>query len=288
MNDDQEMSGQALRQFAEALRQTLVKQRRSDYDLGHYLMRVRASRLYLRWPRRDRRKKGYSDWPEFCDKELGFKRRKADALSSNYQRLAAMKLNEKSLVFTRAMRLGWSKLNLLLRVAGDAHGLEQWLTAIDGEELSELQLRAKVQEALRIHAQRSGQGDNPGSVGDGGGDPDDPDSGNTAGSIGYNVRFPDQQSVETFVKAVEAIRRRYGEEVGMGKCIAMMALQYLATKPKDSEGGATAELENIIVLFEAAYGIKLQVVKSKRCRKAPVKKRRSRTLAKMRKNEKTR
>jgi hypothetical protein len=71
--------------------------------------------------------------------------------------------------------------------------------------------------------------------------------------------FESVEERDSFTEAVELIRRRYGG-VGVGRAIAMMALQYVAATPTQVQGGAVVEVENIIRMFETSYGIKVKVV----------------------------
>jgi len=59
---------------------------------------------------------------------------------------------------------------------------------------------------------------------------------------------------------VNMIRQRYASDVGIGKCILMMALHYMQTRPRDEEGGAVMELEHVIRWIEESYGVRLKVV----------------------------
>lgn len=253
------LSGAAFRYFVQEVRQALIKQRRSDYDIGKHLTKIRDKdqKLWNKWPRGDRPTAGYRSWTEFCEKELGHSKRKADTLINNYKELSEYGLDEDGDVFARCMRIGYSKLAWLLRVcARDANALGSWLDAAEGR--SERELRDIITEQRRQQARdrqiaAGGTGED--------GDEDEPLSqDNPVGFVQHTIRFPDQSSLETFTMAVELIRSRYDDDIGAGRAVAMMATQYVATVPRDDQGGAPVELENLIRIVEASYGVRLQVV----------------------------
>jgi len=272
--EPQTLVGNAFRYYVQRFRQLIIDKHRADYHVGEYLHRIREETLWDRWPRDDRTRPGYRSWEEFCDKDLGYSTSKSNALSVNYRKLNTLGLDETSDTFARCMRLGWSKLNVLLRVAGDEHNLIAWLNDIEGRNLSELQLRARIQEARRTQAQENAEaGDTPDE-----GNEDEPlGPDNPVGYVPYVVRFEDQQSIDTFTQAVESIRNRYDTTVGMGTALTMMAVQYLATVPSEVEGGAAAEVENLIRMVEASYGIRLAVVPTEPAKIPPRRRRRRRT-----------
>lgn len=262
-NDYGEMNHQQFRRYVERFRQLVIQKRRSDYDLGKWLYDIRANKRYHTWPRNDGDDRGYETWHEFCDIEVGIKTSTAYTHARNYERLAAMDLDENSDTFSRCLRLGYSKLSRVLKHARTEAQLIEWLGVIEDEGLSEMALRSRLAAAQREHAEENvaeaeaaGEPIPPENIG-----PHLPLSDtNPTGFVQHNVRFPDQDSLDTFAEAVNMIRRRYDRELSPGRCVAMMAVQYLATAPSDAEGGAPVELENVIRLFESAYGVRLQVV----------------------------
>lgn len=257
------MNGNQLRSFVNQFRQLLVEKHRSDYRMGYAFHMIREERLWETWPRDDRREPGYDNFGEFCDRECGVSLSQANQKAHNYEVLCGIGLDESSDTFARCMRLGWSKLNVLLRVARDENALLQWLNVIEGRNLTELQLRAMVDDARAHHEGRLN------TPGDEGADETDEDEattpaprgrpGTTAGYARYEVMFESQQERDSFTQAVDLIRRRYGD-VGVGRAIAMMAIQYLATVPRTAQGGAVMEVENLIRMFETGYGLQLQVI----------------------------
>lgn len=264
------MSAQAFRGFVQETRQLLVDKHRSDYRLGAALHRIREERLHNRWPRDDQRQPGYDNFGEFCDRELGYSASQANMKASNYIKLQVIRLDENGVTFARCMRLGWSKLNCLLRVASTEENLVAWLNDIEGKGLSEAQLRQRI--AL---AQAALDSNPTGDPSDADGEDDDAPP-TTAGYVTYKVMFESQSALDTFTRAVDIVRARFGGDVGMGRVIEMIALQYIATVPSQAEGGAAAEVENLIRMVESAYGLRLGVITPEK-RKKP----RSRSLSKM-------
>lgn len=276
-DDEQDaMNASALKAFVMDTRRLLIDKHRSDYRLGEKLHAIRTQELWSRWPREDRKKPGYESFAEFCDREMGYSASQAGMKASNYVKLSAMRLDENGETFARCMRLGWSKLNVLLRVAGDEDNLIAWLNDIEGKNLSEMQLRERIATARQAHTGTTGEGDGAGDAdGDAPGDAPPPRD-----YIPYELRFTSQSDLEAFTKAVDAVRARFDSSMGMGSAVGMMAVQYLATTPRRVEGGVAAEVENMLRLIEGTYGLKLSVItpgEEAGGRRKP----RSKTLAKM-------
>jgi hypothetical protein len=278
------MDHREFRAFVQNMRQLFIDKHRSDYKVGAALARIRADSLWQRWPRDDQQEPGYANFAEFCDRELGYSLSQANQKAANYEKLQTIGLAEDSDTFSRCMRLGWSKLSVVLRVAHDEAGLVAWLNDIEGRNLSEMALRARIEHARRLHEERQGRAAQApaatpsrrrASADDEDADEDEtppapvsltpPRRATTQGYVGYEVRFESQAALDAFTRAVDLIRRRYGE-VGMGRAIEMMAVQYMATVPTTNQGGAAVEVENLIRTIESAYGIKLQVVEAARRR----------------------
>lgn len=270
-NEQDTMNAVALKAFVQDTRRLLIDKHRSDYRLGQKLHAIRTQELWGRWPREDRKKNGYESFAEFCDREMGYSASQARMKATNYVKLSAMNLDENGDTFARCMRLGWSKLNVVLRIAGDEANLIAWLNDIEGKNLSEMQLRERIAQAREHHGVTdSGDSD--------GGDSDDAPPPPTY--IPYELRFTSQSDLDAFTKAVDAVRARFDSDMGMGSAVAMMAVQYLASVPRQTEGGVAAEVENMLRMIEATHRIKLQVA----TRDAPAptgRKLRSKTLAKM-------
>lgn len=278
-----DMNPQAIRRFVEAFKQALIQFRRKHYELGGFLLRVKEETIYDSWPRLNAAhgERGYSSWEQFCEPETGYASRTCDQLIQNFRSLRELELDEEGLEFARCMRIGWSKLAVVLRYVGGPHnrfrdGRDQLEYALDGaERLSEPRLRSYLAEAMRDAAlQQAQEQQRQTSARSGGesarpypvppeemGDPDAPlTNSNPSGYVPYQLRFDTNESLDTFTRAVDIIRERYDGRLSTGRCASMMALHYLATHARDDEGGAVMDAENTIRLFEAALGIQLQVV----------------------------
>jgi len=269
-----DLNPQAIRRFVEGFRQALIGMRRKHYELGAQLLRAREEQIYLQWPR-DGYDRGYTTWKEFCDPETGYSDRTCDQFISNYQRVRELELDEEGLMFVRLMRVGWSKLAVILRFAhGDLGKIEAALT--HAEQLSEGKLKLQLAAMTRAEAMDNARATNPDVLPQDVGDTNEPLSpSNPAGFVPYSIRFPDQSSLATFTNAVEIIRQRFAPDMGVGKCVAMMSLHYLATHARDSEGGAPLDVDNYISMIEAATGVGLEVKKKKATKKKATKKKAS-------------
>jgi hypothetical protein len=264
MTDDP--TNQGLRRFVEAFRQALIASRRKHFELGRFLSKIRTDRLYREWPRADGEGRGYSTWRAFCAVETSYSDRTCDTHILNYERLVALGLNEDGPTFARCMRIGWSKLSKLLRVASTETALLDYLSM--AEENTDTQLTALIAERIRgdhaeaeeqrrEEAEESGDDYEEQTLGD----PNRPLSPtNPVGYVPFQLRFADQGSLDTFSNAVEIIRDRFAPDLGHGKCVEMMALHYLSTHARDEEGGVVLDVETYITMFEEATGVALQVV----------------------------
>jgi hypothetical protein len=268
------MDHREFRAFVQKMRQLLIDKTRSDYRVGEALARIRTERLFETWPRDDRRQAGYDSFAEFCERELGYSHSTAMQKASNFERLSALNLPDDGDTFARCMRLGWSKLNTLLRVARDEKTLVAWLNDIEGKNLTEMQLRTRIEEArahhLRTHAQTNDEAEEADDEDEPAEAPHAPTRPTTRGYVGMEVRFESQAALDAFTRAVDMIRRRYGGDMGMGRAIEMMAVQYVASTPTAAQGGAAVEVENLLRMIESAYGVRLQVAPAQpRARKRP-------------------
>lgn len=262
-----------MRELAQRIGVLVIAGNKADFELGELVDQVFRDHLWRNWPTRD-----FASEDEWCWTVLGFHRRKAQYLRSNYTALAAMDLGEDTKA--RALRLGWTKLPTVLRAAKSEKALLEWLDRIDDENLSEAELRAEVDQALMPLPDSTKQRDRahitPGSAADEA-QPRDRDLGADGGREsgerfhnGANERtddrpkqyvtvvFDDAAARKVYTKAVDAIRKRNGE-MGDGRAIAMMATSYLAGLPREDEGGVAVELEFLLRSIEATYGVRLAV-----------------------------
>lgn len=259
MSDEYKPSGVYLRNFKNQLGQLLIQRHRTDYDIGRMIEECRAGTYWRWWQWADQKGADYVGYPKFdhwCWAELGFKRRKADTLRENYNKLSEMGLDEKGITFSRTMRLGWSKLNQLLRVAKDEETLIAWLDEVEQDNSTWEELKAKVRWAIAEEAGSTyGTPRDPTPTGAVGGDPDVSDAEPGAVKIRWPVVFESKDATEVVLKAHARIQSQYDGEIGLGKALAMMATHYLATTARDEEGGAVVSAEYMVRQFEQNFGL---------------------------------
>ena len=122
---------------AAKISETLIAGERGKYELGALIDEVLTGHY---WSRQDWPGAPEGGWPDsvagfkqWCWAILGFKWRKAYYLRANYLAIgpAGMNLNPASLLFSRAMRAGWTKLAAILKVAKSKEELASWLDKIE-------------------------------------------------------------------------------------------------------------------------------------------------------------
>src|SRR3990172_5685805 len=134
--------GRSLRQFAIDLGKLLVAGRKADYDIGSVVDEAMRGRYWERWPVPEGRPPSFAVW---CDQVLGFRSRKAEYLRHNFLALKALNLPEDTLY--RALRVGWGKLALVLRVAKSEMMLIQWIDRIEKFKLNIEEVESEVKQA---------------------------------------------------------------------------------------------------------------------------------------------
>ena len=271
MGDDDRPDGNYLRGFVMRLAQLLVARHRADYDIGRMVEECRAGRYWRWWSWMDKDgndRVGYPSFTDWCWAVLGFRRRKADMLRENYNNLSPMELDERGLTFSRSMRIGWSKLNQVLRVARDETTLVAWLEVVEEENLSYEELKDRIRWALVESVRGTPEAvaldaaDDDGSSGRvTGGDPDvddEPAAPTTPTRVQWPVVFESRESLDIVLAAHGAIQTRYDKEIGLGKAMAMMATFYLSKSVRDYEGGAAVDAEFMVQAFEEHFGLRVQ------------------------------
>lgn len=261
------MVKRSLRDIANKIARLLIQGRRADYDLGRELDRVYTQALYQKWP-------GFETPPTYAEwtwRVLGFKERKARNLRENFLNLAAMNLADDSLA--RALRLGWTKLTAILRVARTENDLLAWIDKVEEGKIKEDALTAEVRltaEAAGIesrpgnrkerHQERLAAADDPATVAST--PPLPPGSLPRGIKVYMKLAFDEEEALRIFVRALEAIKHRYSD-MGNGKAATLMATAYMAAMPRDDQGGTPVELAMLIKAIENTHRIRLQVVKQK-------------------------
>lgn len=226
-----DVDGRAIRYFAQRLSETMIAGGRSYYEQGRMLDEVVRGRYWARWPGVNAT--SYMDW---CWKVLGCRSRRAEMLRANYLKISAMNVADDTLV--RAIRLGWTKLAHVLKLATDEITLLKWIDKIENEGLTETALRALT---------------SPKPVDDGTAEQ------NTREKCSFRLVFEDKEALDVFLLGLKAIQKRYDPEMGWGRAAALMATNYAGTLPRDDEGGAAVELNDLLAAIEDTYRVKLVV-----------------------------
>lgn len=243
------VDGRVVRGVARRISELIVLGNRADYDLGGEIEKVWDEKMWEAWDGTS-----YSSFNEWCWGVLGFKERKARYLRSNYCALAGMGVAADTL--DRALRMGWTKLAHVLRVARNEIDLHRWIDRVEDEKLSEEDLRAEVALALAPAVDASEMGD-PDS--DGRDEPRASTDPERKRLIKYPMTFTNEDDLRIFVKALKLIRQRVNPEMSFGEAAALMATSYLGVAARDDEGGLAVELESLIQGIERSYNVKLEV-----------------------------
>lgn len=241
------VDGRVVRGVARRIAELIVLGNRADYDLGGEIEKVWQDRMWESWEGTT-----YGSFNEWCWGVLGFKERKARYLRANYCALAGMGVAEDTL--SRALRLGWTKLAHVLRVARNEMDLIRWIDRVEDEGLSEEDLRAEVALALAPAVDASEMG-NP----DSDADPSPSGSAERKRLIKYPMTFTNEDDLRIFVKALKVIRQRVNPEMSFGEAAALMATSYMGVAARDDEGGLAVELESLIQSVERTYNVRLAV-----------------------------
>jgi hypothetical protein len=241
-------NGPHLRSLAFRVSELLVRGNTADYELGALIDEIAMNEHWRGWPGQSFER--FTDWTWIV---LGFRGRKAEYLRANWKALSAMHLSEVAL--SSALRIGWTKLGQILRIARDEVTLFQWIDKCNENNWNEKELRAAIIEAGAVTRAPNVR------------DPSDADDADTADAPRdpenrprqFTVVFEDAESFRTVRRGIEVIAARYSAEIGDGKALALMATSYLASVPRNDEGGAAVELEYLIRQVEQNYGVKLMV-----------------------------
>lgn len=249
LNVDGSADGRCVRGVAHRISDLLIRGNRAYYDLGAEIARVIEDRMWQSWDG-DVEYKTFNDW---CWDVCGFKQRKASYIAKNYIALHAMNVADDSLY--RALRLGWTKLAQVVRVARNEIDMLRWIDRIEDESMSEETLRAEVAIALApaVDAEGMGDPDTPAEA------PAEASSSDRKRIIKYPLTFTNEDDLRIFVKALKLIRQRVNQEMSYGEAAALMATNYLGVAARDDEGGIAVELETLIQSIERTYNVRLQL-----------------------------
>jgi hypothetical protein len=232
-----ERDGRYIRGFAIRLGQALIAARRSDYEIGRFVDEAMLGRYWERWHVEEGRTPSFTVW---CDKVLGFRSRKAEYLRKNYLGLVAINPPEDLLV--RALRLGWTKLSLVLRVAKTTETLQGWLDRIETYAMSEEEVNAEVRLAV---ASLGKDGDES--------EPPAPDTAPPAARTKENIIFDNPEDLRLWTNTRGVIKERFNI-TGKGQALGLLCTAYLAALPRTDEGGVAAELDYLAMHISRTYG----------------------------------
>jgi hypothetical protein len=281
-----EKDGRYLQGFATRLAHVLIQKNRSDYELGQYINEALAGYYHQKWPGPIE----FKTFEEWCWGVLHFRAGKARTLVRIFKNLQALHLAEDTL--SRVLRVGWSKLVLVLTVARTEQALLAWIDRIEDHNLSETDLRY---ECANVKGQQVTGGsalprpETPAGVipsstvpepenDDGEPSSEEPKKpgkkrktsrrNSTADSatpppldaprhrVKWPLVFEDEESMRIFKDGLKEVEKRY-PGIGNGRAAALMATHYFASRPADTEGGAVVEIEYVLNAMEHTYGVQL-------------------------------
>ncbi len=275
-----------MRTFAQRIGEMLIVEHKAAFELGRMIVEAQDGAYWRRWPGAT-----FTSFGEWAWTVMGFKARKAEHLAHNYKHLSAIQMGEDTK--SRALRMGWTKLYQVLRVAKTEIVLLQWLDRIERFSINEIDLRAEISLSLsgltgadapvpatappaapvqpregrvdtsdpapKARRRKTSHGTvdvTPPRVTPA---PDVPTTPPVRKAV-LKVVFEDEEAMRTTLNACRAVRERTGDdEMGNGRALALIATSYLASLPAGPEGGLVMELEHLIQAIEDNYRVKLQV-----------------------------
>jgi hypothetical protein len=245
------------------LSQHLIKRELASYEIGRIIERVYSGKLWKYWPGC-----AYDTAANWSWGVLHFKERKALYLRSNYLKLSALEVSEPTRL--SALRIGWSKLSIVLDMTTSEVQLLEWLDRIERDKLREIDLKKllamfragvikgandvpKDQEP-ETYSDDDNNNDDGASLED-----DESEKAEKTPKMKWALTFTDPDDMKVFVDALEIVRSRLHPGMGLGKAAALMATSYLAHLPRSDEGGVAVEAEYMLQAFERNWGIKVAV-----------------------------
>jgi len=268
------VDGRYLAAFNRKLSALLIKANWATImELGQLIHEAQEGQYWRSWSKLQGQK-NYPTFSEWCIAVLHCRERKAQCLAKLFADLTAMNLSEPTLY--RAIKLGWTKLYQVLKVARSETTLIQWLDHVESNALTEQQIRTEIKVAAgdRELETRAGHVEVTG-------DPTAPPQGGSSGvssvkdlpvptsysppdkppvkHIRKTVVYKDDESVRIFEQGCRAVRARTNSEIGDGEAGALMATHYLATCPATDDGGIVTELEYVCRAIEHTYKVPVVV-----------------------------
>lgn len=233
-----------LEKLAKDLSTYLISKHRNEFEIGRLVEQVFLSECWRNWP--SSLGGPFLTFDAWCWGVLHCKMNKAFHLRRIYKYFRAMNADDRTI--SSAMRIGWTKIGPLMRVAHSESALLTWLDKIEQFKLNRAHVVAEV-EAVEKGTQTL---DKVGEVVVKRGAEDKAPAGY---SKKLTLLFKDDESFNTVQKAVEIIQRRHPKvPMSQTQAIALLCTYYMATCPRDDEGGSVLEFDNIIKSLEVTYG----------------------------------
>lgn len=245
----------AMRDFANRLSQALTYRNRNDYDIGWFIDETARNQHWLRWP--EDRGGPFKTFEEWSWGYLHFGHHKAKRLASNYLQLRALNLSPD--VVSRALRIGWTKLAHVLRVARTEGALVQWLDRIEEYKLTELDLRVDTARIASVSGAPSRAAVHPEAPPVPAPDASPVPTATPIRRIKWSLVFEDDEALTIFKTALNVVKSRL-PGIGDGRAAALIASNYMAICARNDEGGVAVELETALAALEATYRVPLGVV----------------------------
>jgi hypothetical protein len=234
----------AMRDFANRLSQALTFRNRNDYEIGWFIDEAIRNQLWSKWP--EELGGPFKTLEAWCWHFLHFGHHKAKKLAQNYLHLRALNLSPD--VISRALRIGWTKLAHILRVARTENALIQWLDHVEEHKLTELDLRVETGKLTTVSGMPPRTAVQP--VVEAAPTP----AAKPIRRIKWSLVFEDNEALDIFKTALNVVKTRL-HGIGDGKAAALIATHYMGVLARNDEGGVAVELEAILESIERTYGV---------------------------------
>jgi len=267
-----------LRHFANRLSQVLINRSHTEIMVLGQMIHEATVRYRLpdgtlstpywqQWPD-GKTYKHFDDWSWSI---LNCRQSKAYRLRKIYLDLTAMNLSEHTMA--RVLRLGWGKIDAVLRVARSEMTLLQWLDRIEEHGINYLDLRDEV-KLSGATGTRTTAGEVTSAAAEG--FDEDEDIGSPTldpkpreekkPQVKVSMIFPGnkegRENLRLWRAALRKVKQRAcpeDHEMGDSAAAALMATHYMSSVPDVSEGGLPVEVEFLCQSIETKYGVPLVV-----------------------------
>jgi hypothetical protein len=268
-----------LRHFANRLSQVLIN--RSHTEIMVLGQMIHEATVRYRLPDGSLSVPYWQQWPgdttyDKFDARSGAilhcRQSKAYRLRKIYLDITAMNLSEHTMA--RVLRLGWGKVDAMLRVARSEMTLIQWLDRIEEHGINYLDLRDEVKlssEAAGTGRSSAGEVTSTAAQGfdedEDVGVPPPPAPKAKVPQVKVSMIFKADQdgreNLRVWRAGLKKVKQRAcpeDHEMGDSAAAAIMATHYMAAVPDASEGGLVMEVEYLCQAIETKYGVPLAVL----------------------------